>query len=477
MPLPSGPRTHLTRPASATRLCTLLLFALASAPSALGQTPLVNPPAIYNHGEPTGAEQQTLQLINRGRRDSVAESYRLAEIANFALLQSYYHTTRDQFLGEFRGLGGGGYRAYLYPPRQPLAFNSVLIDAARRQNAKQINLALADQQINRLVGDGLSSLEYATQAGYEGVAGENIAFDLEYPGVSGVISNENALVFDVENINPNSPLGHRLHIFGNYSEVGIAVDHRFTGQSLDVETRVDTFGVPSDNDYAVAYLSGVVFEDTDLNGQYTPGEGLAGVMVQPDHGYWRAFTSSSGGYAIPLNAIADVPFNTNPGAPLPAGDVVTLTFSGGSLREPITRTVTLTGKSMEVNVAQPQPEGVAGFKRPNLSAIFTPETGVSNKVVQGALRLTNLGKKNTGTFRVVVLLADPGTNGVDLTGAKPLAEFDVPNVGKKGAVLDIPLVYQVGKNTSGRTLVALVDVLETVCQTERDGLRPTLTLP
>ena len=49
-----------------------------------------------------------------------------------------------------------------------------------------------------------------------------------------------------------------------------------------------------------AQLVGVVYADTNGNGQYDPGEGIAGVTVTMDNGYYYTVTSTSGGYALPL---------------------------------------------------------------------------------------------------------------------------------------------------------------------------------
>jgi len=50
-----------------------------------------------------------------------------------------------------------------------------------------------------------------------------------------------------------------------------------------------------------SFIVGVAYRDRDGNGAYTPGEGLSGVEVRPDVGRWYAVTSSSGGYAIPVD--------------------------------------------------------------------------------------------------------------------------------------------------------------------------------
>ena len=55
--------------------------------------------------------------------------------------------------------------------------------------------------------------------------------------------------------------------------------------------------VPAD---VPAQLVGVVYADANGNGEYDPGEGIAGVTVSMDGGRYYAVTSASGGYALPL---------------------------------------------------------------------------------------------------------------------------------------------------------------------------------
>ena len=47
-------------------------------------------------------------------------------------------------------------------------------------------------------------------------------------------------------------------------------------------------------------LTGVAYHDANGNGQYDPGEGVAGATVTMDGGAYYAVTSASGGYALPL---------------------------------------------------------------------------------------------------------------------------------------------------------------------------------
>ncbi len=48
------------------------------------------------------------------------------------------------------------------------------------------------------------------------------------------------------------------------------------------------------------FILGVVYKDLNRNGEYDPGEGISGITVTPSTGDWYAVTSSSGGYAIPV---------------------------------------------------------------------------------------------------------------------------------------------------------------------------------
>jgi hypothetical protein len=102
------------------------------------------------------------------------------------------------------------------------------------------------------------------------------------------------------------------------------------------------------------FITGVAYQDSNSNGVYNPGEGIAGIKIIPDHGGWFAVTSTSGGYAIP------VPANSG---------TYTLTASGGSL-DGASTTVTVGSDSVKADwilpaaatvlpsqVAVPAPDG------------------------------------------------------------------------------------------------------------------------
>jgi hypothetical protein len=79
---------------------------------------------------------------------------------------------------------------------------------------------------------------------------------------------------------------------------------------------------------------GVVFQDNDGNGFYSPGEGMAGVTVQSEPpGSYYAVTSSSGGYAFPSPATTGL---------------VTIRISGNGIQS-ATKSVLASGENIKVD--------------------------------------------------------------------------------------------------------------------------------
>ncbi len=96
--------------------------------------------------------------------------------------------------------------------------------------------------------------------------------------------------------------------YGHDRLVGIALSDVRTGagaggRTLSLfATDIEAFGtsdLPFGTDNTV-FLIGTVYRDDDKNNEYTPGEGFANVTVTPSVGEYYAVTSSSGGYAIPV---------------------------------------------------------------------------------------------------------------------------------------------------------------------------------
>jgi hypothetical protein len=85
------------------------------------------------------------------------------------------------------------------------------------------------------------------------------------------------------------------------------------------------------------FITGVLYQDKNKNGQYDIGEGLGGASILPDKGDWYAVASASGGFAFPVAA--------NSGA-------YTLTVSGGALQGQ-TLTVNVAGESVKADWVLP----------------------------------------------------------------------------------------------------------------------------
>jgi hypothetical protein len=146
--------------------------------------------------------------------------------------------------------------------------------------------------------------------------------------------------------------GHRLNLmFPDFREIGIGVETGvFTFNLKDYNAVMVTQDFGSTGANPGPFLLGVVYRDSNGDGFYSVGEGAAGINVVPADGSAYAISSASGGYAVPVTGLSGT---------------VQVTFSGGPLPAPITRSVVLTGENiqldLELNTAnQPQLGFAAG---------------------------------------------------------------------------------------------------------------------
>jgi len=335
-----------------------------------------------------------LELINRARANPAAEGQRLAACTDADVLRyyNYYHINKSQVTSDFAG----------YAPRQPLAFNRALMDSSREQSLDQASHGMQ----SHVGSDGSTFDQRIVQAGYNGYSalGENV-----YAYVTTVLMGYVGL-----NVDWGVPsLDHRMNLmnYGSYQfkEVGISiVSSGIKNFGPNVVTQ--DFGTSSNADQS--YLVGVVYADTNGNGQYDPGEGLGGVVVAPDSGDYYAVTSSSGGFAIPLPA---------------GGGTMNITASGGGLSAPQTQTVNYGGDNVKVDFVAgsslaPTGGGNGGSSDP--APVVAPSTVVSIMTVSrnaangrpGAVRITRTGTDLSQPL--VVPLSTDGTAvaGVDYQG-------------------------------------------------------------
>ncbi len=267
---------------------------LFSGSSVLGQTPKASgsnrateqdnvAQTLYSQGDPTDDEQYLMQLLNLARKDPAGEGQRLAawlrDTTTGQEVVAQYGTNPDQVISDFAAL----------PAVPPLAFDPHLIASARGHSAD-----MAATGVETHTGsDGSTALQRVAAAGFsQAFAGENVAYPI--PSLDQIHAG-----YFVDWGNPG--LGHRQNsMTGMYGSnvVGIGLANVGSGGLLS-ETEDFGSGVLVYKDDP-AMLTGVVYDDANGNGQYDPGEGMAGVKVTMDGGAYYTLTSASGGYALPL---------------------------------------------------------------------------------------------------------------------------------------------------------------------------------
>jgi len=255
---------------------------------------------------PTDDEQYMLELVNRARSDPGAEAARL-------------------------GVSLGSIPA---TPKQPLAFDADLIEAARLHSVWML-----DADVFSHTGAGGSSAgQRMAAAGYDFTGswtwGENIAYRSGTATASTVESLHDALF---------RSSGHRANILNpNFREAGMGIeDGGFRGFTATMATQ----------DFAKsgteAFLTGVAFGDRDGDRFYDPGEGWGAVRVEAKASggaTWTTTTWDSGGFTLAL----------------PAGGY-SVSFSGGGLAAPVTKPITVGSANVKLDLtdADARPSGVA----------------------------------------------------------------------------------------------------------------------
>ena len=252
---------------------------------------------------PTVAEQYMVELINRARANPGAEAARLGIALNEGVPSE---------------------NAISNTPKQPLAVNPFLTDAARDHSQWMI-----DTDTFSHTGAGNTNPgQRMANAGYAAVNtfgwGENIAILGEYPGVPNV-NQASRQLYENLFIDAGYPgRGHRVNILAeDFKEVGAGIA---SGPFVFDPNNPPLNAVAATQDFAYRagnpFLTGVAYTDavTDDN-FYTPGEGLGGVTVSAvrtsDNATFNATTYASGGYSLQLPAGTYNVTASGPGLPSP----------------------------------------------------------------------------------------------------------------------------------------------------------------
>lgn len=254
--------------------------------------------------EPTIYETFMLELVNRGRSDPDGEASRYGIDLNEDLAPGTISSD----------------------PKPPLVMNELLTDSARAHSQWML-----DANIFSHTGSGGSTPhDRMGAAGYafEGAwtSGENISWSgttADTLDLAVLVADQHEGLFLSES--------HRTNIMNeSFREIGIGqLTGTFDVDGTSFNASMITQNFAASGEYH--FIGGVVYADTDGNSFYTPGEGLGGVSV--DAGALSTSTWGSGGYALAL------PEGTH-----------SVTFSGGGLSAPVTRTVTIAGENEKVDV-------------------------------------------------------------------------------------------------------------------------------
>lgn len=280
----------------------------------------------YSIGEPTDAEQYNLELINRARADALAEADRLIALSStggdpdiISAVNSFDINPND-IRTQYEWAINNGHMA---ASAQPLAFNAKLIEAARLHtqdmlaNEFQGHLSSSTPPAEASYPAGASLADRVTASGYSwGSLGESV-----YAYTDSVIHAHGGFLIDWGDVsNPESatynpafagqgmqnPPGHRLSNHNpNFQEIGIGYIEDSNG-TVGPNLVTQDFARPGTGGQ---FITGVVIADMNNDDFYDMGEGLGGILVtaEPADGStprpaYRALTSNSGGYALPVPA-------------------------------------------------------------------------------------------------------------------------------------------------------------------------------
>ena len=240
-------------------------------------------------------------------------------------------------------------------PTQPLAMNT------------QLNLAAdwhsRDMNDNRFFGhvssNGLRLGSRISGAGFAWTSyGESIA-----AGYATADSVLRALIID----KGIPSLGHRRHllaiddVYKNLNQVGVGIVEGGDGPYVNYFTIDTASGYGSQS-----FLTGAVFNDINGNGKYDLGESVGSATVTVA-GVGSINTFSTGGYSFPLN----------PGT-------YQVTFSGGQLNAPVTKTIAIGNQNVRMNILtnEDYSESDPGTPSPvNVAPVFqNPDAFTNNEV-------------------------------------------------------------------------------------------------
>jgi uncharacterized protein YkwD len=289
------------------------IMALSLFVAAAGFSPAIAQ-TQYSIGNPPAEQQYMLELINRARANADAEAVRLGIGSR--------QEGPPNINGEAWTIANS---------TQPLSWNPLLFSCAQNHSkllndndqffSGQSPHTFGGKTPSQRIADaGYSMANYngpTTNSGFfpgpENVA-ENISSGSgPFTGaklVATLLGQHNDLFTD----QTVSGRGHRMTTtLAFFREIGIGVTagtDNGQGNTWDSLYTVQNFGTQTNS---TPFITGVVYQDTNGNGFYDPGEGIAGVRIDVAGSNFFAISSASGGYSVPV----------------PGNGSYNVTFSGG----------------------------------------------------------------------------------------------------------------------------------------------------
>ena len=261
-------------------------------------------------GDPSDDEQFYLEYINRARASASDEAVRLRDEKDLLITNAYsgFNIEGDDIVAQFAWHVSNG---CLDEFAQPLSFNADLLQMARLHTQDMFDQAFqghvssdsppAPYQPGDTLGDR------RVRIGYSGGLGENVfsysrsvahghaGFNVDWGNLDSSDSSCYNAAFVGQGM--QNPPGHRLTIHNaDFREIGIGVINGSNG-GVGPQLVTQNFGAGGG-----VTITGVVYQDDNGNGFYDPGEGISGVRVETPESAFFSVTSSSGGYAIPVDS-------------------------------------------------------------------------------------------------------------------------------------------------------------------------------
>lgn len=361
---------------------------------------------------PTGSEQELLQLVNRFRTDPRGEFSRL--IATTSPLKA-----RDPVLQvdlDYAQVNGSVLKTQLESLKAvpPVAWNEAIYNFSAAHNAEMI----ASKPPQQFHSDSLVRRNALLKAGVDlrFAAGESITSENVFGFGKSVNHLFAGYVIDWEKGGPNgmrADLGHRLAIAnGDFEQIGSAITP-FSGTNFGPQVNTQVF---ANIENAPVMVIGAVFEDRNASTWYEAGEGLGNVKIVFSNaaGSFTATSLGAGGYQIAL----------------PAG-TYTATATGGGMKFAVIESNVVVGatnvwKNIIYDSTKPPPDRL---EPNNTLATATLLNGTTQTIATLSIHNTS----DVDYFRLNSL--GTGTATIELTFSNAAGNLDLRLLNSSGAEL------------------------------------------